>query len=86
MRIAVLGAGAWGASLAKVLHENGNAVTLWDINAALLDELKQGHSERLLPGVEHEPDGGEVAPPQLAQHRVAIVVVLLAHVHGVVAA
>jgi glycerol-3-phosphate dehydrogenase (NAD(P)+) len=51
MRICVLGAGAWGASLAKVLHENGNAVTLWDVNAALLAELKQGRSERLLPGV-----------------------------------
>jgi glycerol-3-phosphate dehydrogenase (NAD(P)+) len=51
MRITVLGAGAWGSALAKVLHENGNAVTVWDINAALLDELRQGHSERLLPGV-----------------------------------
>ncbi len=51
MRICVLGAGAWGAALAKVLHENGNSVTLWDINAALLTELKQGHSEKLLPGV-----------------------------------
>lgn len=51
MRITVLGAGAWGAALAKVLHENGNGVTLWDINAALLDELRTGHSERLLPGV-----------------------------------
>lgn len=51
MRIAVLGAGAWGAALAKVLHENGNAVTVWDINARLLDELRQGRSERLLPGV-----------------------------------
>jgi glycerol-3-phosphate dehydrogenase (NAD(P)+) len=51
MRITVLGAGAWGAALAKVLHENGNAVTLWDINPDLLAELRQGHSERLLPGV-----------------------------------
>jgi glycerol-3-phosphate dehydrogenase (NAD(P)+) len=51
MKITILGAGAWGASLGKVLHENGHAVTLWDINAALLAELKQGHSERLLPGV-----------------------------------
>ena len=33
MKITVLGAGAWGTALAKVLHENGNAVTLWDINA-----------------------------------------------------
>ena len=51
MRICVLGAGAWGAALAKVLHENGNAVTLWDINAALLAELQSGRSEKLLPGV-----------------------------------
>jgi len=51
MRITVLGAGAWGSALAKVLHENGNGVTVWDINAALLDELRQGQSERLLPGV-----------------------------------
>jgi glycerol-3-phosphate dehydrogenase (NAD(P)+) len=51
MRTTVLGAGAWGAALAKVLHENGNAVTLWDINPALLEELRQGRSERLLPGV-----------------------------------
>ena len=32
MKITVLGAGAWGTALAKVLHENGNAVTLWDID------------------------------------------------------
>src|ERR1041385_4862756 len=56
MRVTVLGAGAWGASLAKVLHENGNAVTLWDHNAALLEELTQGHSERLLPGVKLPTD------------------------------
>jgi glycerol-3-phosphate dehydrogenase (NAD(P)+) len=51
MKITVLGAGAWGAALAKVLHENGNDVTLWDINAPLLAELQSGRSEKLLPGV-----------------------------------
>jgi glycerol-3-phosphate dehydrogenase (NAD(P)+) len=51
MNVAVLGAGAWGAALAKVLHENGNGVTLWDINAATLGELRQGRSDRYLPGV-----------------------------------
>jgi glycerol-3-phosphate dehydrogenase (NAD(P)+) len=56
MNICVLGAGAWGAALAKVLHENGNAVTLWDINAALLAELQQGRSEKLLPGVQLPTD------------------------------
>jgi glycerol-3-phosphate dehydrogenase (NAD(P)+) len=37
--------------LAKVLHENGNAVTLWDRSAPLLAELQQGRSEKFLPGV-----------------------------------
>jgi glycerol-3-phosphate dehydrogenase (NAD(P)+) len=51
MRITLLGAGAWGTALAKILHENGNAVTLWDINPALLEEIQGGHNERYLPGV-----------------------------------
>ena len=56
MRITVLGAGAWGTALAKVLHENGNAVTLWDINVETLAELRRGHSERYLPGVKLPSD------------------------------
>lgn len=51
MRITVLGSGAWGSALAKILHDNGHDVTLWGINAPLLAELQQGRSERLLPGV-----------------------------------
>lgn len=56
MKIAVLGAGAWGTALAKVLRENGNAVTLWDINGETLDELRRGCSERYLPGVKLPTD------------------------------
>jgi glycerol-3-phosphate dehydrogenase (NAD(P)+) len=51
MKITVLGAGAWGTALAKVLHENGNAVTLWDIDTATLAKLRRGRSEKFLPGV-----------------------------------
>jgi glycerol-3-phosphate dehydrogenase (NAD(P)+) len=51
MRTTVLGAGAWGTALAKVLQENGNAVTLWDIDGATLERLRQGSNERYLPGV-----------------------------------
>jgi glycerol-3-phosphate dehydrogenase (NAD(P)+) len=51
MRITVLGAGAWGTALAKILQENGNAVTFWDKTAATLDEIQRGCNERYLPGV-----------------------------------
>ncbi|HZI30728.1 MAG TPA: 2-dehydropantoate 2-reductase N-terminal domain-containing protein, partial [Candidatus Binatia bacterium] len=51
MRITVLGSGSWGTALAKALHENDNAVTLWDRNPALLAEIQQGRNERYLPGV-----------------------------------
>ena len=51
MKITVLGSGAWGSALGKILHDNGHDVTLWGINAPLLAELQQGRSERLLPGV-----------------------------------
>jgi glycerol-3-phosphate dehydrogenase (NAD(P)+) len=56
MRITVLGAGAWGTALAKVLRENGNAVVLWDINTETLAELRHGHSERYLPGIKLPTD------------------------------
>jgi glycerol-3-phosphate dehydrogenase (NAD(P)+) len=51
MKITVLGAGAWGVALAKVLYENGNAVTICDVDTATLDEIRRGRSERYLPGV-----------------------------------
>ena len=51
MRITVLGAGAWGTALAKTLHENGNAVTLWDHKPAALEAIQNGRNERYLPGV-----------------------------------
>src|SRR5271154_6757992 len=51
MKITVLGAGAWGTALAKIIHENGNAVTLWDKVPELLAEIKSGRNEKYLPGV-----------------------------------
>jgi glycerol-3-phosphate dehydrogenase (NAD(P)+) len=51
MKISVLGAGAWGTALAKVLHENNHVVTLCDINAAMLREIQNGRNEKYLPGI-----------------------------------
>ena len=57
MKVTVLGAGAWGSSLAKLLHESGNEVTLWAHNADRLAELaKTGRNERYLPNVELPTD------------------------------
>lgn len=51
MRVAMLGAGAWGSALAKLLVDGGHDVTLWDGDAANLENLRAGRNERYLPGV-----------------------------------
>ena len=52
MNITVLGAGAWGTALAKLLCESGHAVTLWGHDAAHLDVVRATRrNERYLPGV-----------------------------------
>jgi len=57
VKVAVVGAGAWGTALAKVLHANHHAVTLWSRDAAALDEMKHsGRNEQYLPGVELPTD------------------------------
>ena len=53
MNITVLGAGAWGTALARLLHDGGHAVTLWGHDAARLEEIgKTRRNERYLPGIE----------------------------------
>ena len=52
MRVAVLGAGSWGTTLAIVLAENGHDVALWEFDAALADSLAQKReNQKFLPGV-----------------------------------
>jgi glycerol-3-phosphate dehydrogenase (NAD(P)+) len=51
MRITMLGAGAWGTALGKILHENGNAVTLWDKDGDLLQQIQRGKNEKYLPDI-----------------------------------
>src|SRR5947209_8279403 len=52
MKITVLGAGAWGTALARLLQSGSHSVTLWGHDAARLNEIKKsGANERYLPGI-----------------------------------
>jgi glycerol-3-phosphate dehydrogenase (NAD(P)+) len=51
-RAAVLGAGAWGTALAKVLSDKGERVSLWTFPPELADEINESHQNaRFLPGI-----------------------------------
>jgi len=53
MNVTVLGAGAWGTALARLLHQCHHQVTLWGHEPAHLDEIRgTGRNERFLPGIE----------------------------------
>lgn len=51
MKVAVLGAGAWGSALAKIISENGHAVTLWGHRPDHLQALAESRMHAALPGV-----------------------------------
>lgn len=51
-KVTVLGGGGWAIALAKVLHENGNAVTLWSFLQKEVDELINERQNKVsLPGI-----------------------------------
>jgi glycerol-3-phosphate dehydrogenase (NAD(P)+) len=53
---AVMGAGAWGTALAKVLADAGSHVTLWARRDELADEINRTHrNSGYLPGVDLPP-------------------------------
>lgn len=52
MKIAVLGAGAWGTTLADMLAKNGTATTLWAREPEVVADIRQHRENRVfLPGV-----------------------------------
>jgi glycerol-3-phosphate dehydrogenase (NAD(P)+) len=53
MKITVLGAGAWGTALARMLAARKHEVTLWDYFPETVEAIrKTGRNERYLPGIE----------------------------------
>lgn len=53
MKITVLGAGAWGTALARMLAVRQHAVTLWDFFPETVAAIRStGRNERYLPGIE----------------------------------
>jgi len=57
VKVTVLGAGAWGTALARLLCDGKNNVTLWGHDASHLDDLrKTSRNERYLPGIALPPE------------------------------
>jgi glycerol-3-phosphate dehydrogenase (NAD(P)+) len=53
MNVTVVGAGAWGTSLARLLRQGSHRVTLWGHVPEWLDEIRRdGRNDRFLPGIE----------------------------------
>ncbi|MEY3538223.1 MAG: hypothetical protein RL645_1037, partial [Actinomycetota bacterium] len=42
-KIAVMGAGSWGTTFAKILADAGNEVTIWARRADLVEEINEDH-------------------------------------------
>ncbi len=76
MKITVLGAGAWGTALARLLHQGKHTITLWGHDPEHLEDLrKSGRNERYLPGIELPRDWKlEGALPRAVQGAECIVV------------
>jgi glycerol-3-phosphate dehydrogenase (NAD(P)+) len=52
MKITVLGAGSWGATLAALLCDNGHSVTLWEIDANRAKDLQDRKIKPFAAGVD----------------------------------
>jgi glycerol-3-phosphate dehydrogenase (NAD(P)+) len=50
MEIAVLGAGAFGTALAKLLSDHGHVITLWCRGAEAAREIEESRESKALPG------------------------------------
>ncbi|GBR76783.1 glycerol-3-phosphate dehydrogenase [Candidatus Termititenax persephonae] len=51
VKAAILGCGAWGTTLAKILAENGQEPTVWCHDAAIAAQINARENKELLPGI-----------------------------------
>ncbi len=52
MKAAVIGVGAWGTTLAKILAENNHDVVMWSHDPAITREINEEHENKsLFPGI-----------------------------------
>src|SRR5207247_5451497 len=73
MNVTVLGVGAWGTALGKLLYEGQHNVTLWGHNPRHLDQIRRtGRNEPYLPGIALPRDRSEEHTSEL-QSRVDLV-------------
>src|SRR5690625_6440826 len=85
-RLAVIGAGAWGTTVAALLATAGHHVTLWTRSAAQSEALRQTQvNEKRLPGVPLPPGLQYTADPAEAAERAeaAFVAVQSSHLAAV---
>ena len=76
MKVTVLGVGAWGTALGKLLHEGKHNVTLWGHNPQHLDHIRRsGRNEPYLPGIALPRDWRLETDPTKAVHDSECVVV-----------
>ena len=54
-QLSVIGAGAWGTTVANILADNGHSVRLWCHNAATTDTINTHHRHHRLPDVSLNP-------------------------------
>jgi glycerol-3-phosphate dehydrogenase (NAD(P)+) len=68
--VCVLGGGAWGTALAKVLAEKGNQVRLWCHEPEVRDLVRERRENaRYLPGIELPPEIAATSDLEEALHR-----------------
>ena len=73
--VAVMGAGSWGTTMAKVFADAGNTVRLWARRDEVADEIQSTRrNQRYLPGIVIPDAGTATSDPRVALADAEIVV------------